>query len=239
MPRHKIERQEEVSTANWKQILTLAEHLDFSQARMVPPFQYWLSGCLALDWINGKRINEILTLKRKSITTTETQIKFRYHIGKKRSRGAPIELQPYQKNRNINHQAVPYILRYLEEYDNKISDQDTYLFPVNTQPRTRTVTTKFTNGKGEQQSKTYTYQDQAGHLYEENAQFWLTKINLQLPPNKRLYFHYGRHNIGISQAYKGRSDIQIADILDETPRAALEYTKHARGLSEDWSRETE
>lgn len=194
---------------------------------------------LAIDWLTGKRINEILILKRKDIAFTNKEIRIRFHVGKKHSRGSPIELQPYQKSRTIEHKAVPYIKKYLDEYDIQLIDKEAGLFFSNTLQRTRTVKTKFTNGKGEKETRQYQYTDQGGYVYEENARYWLGKINEQLPENKRLYFHYGRHSIGIKLAYQGKSDIEIAKILDETPQAALEYTKHAGGLGDEWTKETE
>ena len=76
-------------------------------------------------------------------------------------------------------------------------------------------------------------------MKEENAFYWLQKVNAQLPPEKRIYFHYGRHSIGIKMAYQGRSPYQIAEVLDETVDAALQYTKHASGYSSEWTKETE
>jgi integrase len=239
MPRHKIKREEEIPTCNWKKIIELAEKIDYSNAQQVPPLQLWLSCVLALDWLFGKRINEILKLRRKNITFTATLIKVRFRVGKKRSKGSPIEMQPFQKSRSINHLAVPYIKKYLAEYDEKIGDPEGYLFPAETKSRTRVVHTTFTNSKGEKETREYVYNDKGGYVFEENARFWLKKINMQLPEEERIYFHYGRHNIGIKLAYQGKSDIVIAKILDESPRAALTYTKHAGGIDEEWTHETE
>jgi integrase len=242
MPKHKLEREDEVPTENWQKILSLSEQIDYTQAKLVPPFQYWLTCVIAIDWLTGKRINEVLSLHRKDITFTQTEIRIKFKIGKKKNRRSPIELMPYQKARNINHKAVVYIKKYLEEFDIKTLPKiakKAYLFPSETRPRIRTVRTKFRNGKGEQESRQYTYTDQGGYIYEENARYYLNKINDQLPPEERIYFHYGRHNIGIKLAYQGKSNIIIAEVLDETPRAAIEYTKHASGLSEEWTKETE
>jgi integrase len=239
MPKHKIEREEEIKTENWQKILTLAETLDFSNSYQTPNFQHWFSAVLAIDWLTGKRINEILTLHRKDIVITQTEIRLRFHVGKKLSKTAPIERQPFQKNRNINHKAVPYIQKYLEEYDKIVQTKEEYLFPAHTQPRTRNVNTTSKNGKNQDETRPYTYTDPGGYVYEENARFWLNKINLQLPPEERIYFHYGRHSIGIKLAYQGKSDIEIARILDETPKAALEYTKHAASIGDAWTKETE
>jgi len=239
MPKHKIKRQEEISTEDWKQILKLARELNFSQASQVPKLQHWFSAVLAIIWLTGKRINEVLQLRRKHIILTPDQIRIKFFVGKKKSRKTPIEQMPFQKARTIKHQAVSYILEYLKEFDTKHKSQETRLFPANTQPRTRIVNTKFTNGEGEPETRQYTYRDSGGHVYSEHARFWLSKINKQLPKNKRIYFHYGRHSIGIKMAYQGRSAIQIAAVLDETPRAAVEYTKHAGGISQEWTNETE
>jgi len=51
--------------------------------------------------------------------------------------------------------------------------------------------------------------------------------------------HYARHNIGIKLAYEGASPLVIAEILDETPNRAIAYTKHAAGLSNPWTQQTE
>jgi integrase len=239
MPLHKIKRQEEVTAKNWKELLELSEQLNYTKAPKIPHLQYWMTAVIAIDWLTGKRINEILILKRKDITFTTKEIRLRFHVGKKHSKGSPIELQPYQKSRTLEHKAVPWIKKYLAEYDLQNSDQEAYLFPSNNTERKRTVNTKFINGQGIKETREYQYKDEGGHVYEENARYWLSKINSQLPPNKQIYFHYGRHSIGIKLAYQGKSDIQIAKILDETPKAALEYTKHAGGLSEEWTQETE
>lgn len=239
MPIHKIKRKEEISPSEWKEILAIVENLDFSKASQVPPCKLWLQCVLAIIWLTGKRINEILQLKRKNITFTETEIRIKFFVGKKKSRGSPIELMPYQKARTVEHKAVSYIKTYLKEFDMQMADTDSFLFPANTQPRHRIVHTSFINRQGEKETRQYEYDDSGGYIYEENARFWLNKINEQLPEDKRVYFHYGRHSIGIKMAYQGRTPYQIADVLDETVRSALEYTKHAGGYSQEWTRETE
>jgi len=243
MPRHKIKRTEEISTPNWKEILSLARELDFSQAYQVPPFQYWFATVLAIIWLTGKRINEVLQLKRKDIIFTPkanpTEIRIKFFVGKKKSRGSPIEQMPYQKARTIKHKAIPYIMEYLKEFDVRIQDQEAHLFPAKTKPRQRTVNTKFENRHGDEETRTYTYTDPGGYVYPEHARFWLSKINEKLPKDKRIYFHYGRHSIGIKLAYQGRTPYQIAEILDETVSAAITYTKHAGGYSQEWTKEVE
>lgn len=254
MPKHVINRTDEIPTENWEKILKLASKLDFSKAHLVPPFQLWFSAVIALDWLFGKRINEILTLRQNSISFTSTQIRVKFFVGKKRSRKTPLELQPYLKARNINHKAVPYIKAYLEEYNAKyqayldanptlklpsLKNNDTYLFPCSQKSRILNVRTKFINGKGEEETRPYTYTIPGGYIHEDNAQKWLNKINAQLPENERLYFHYGRHNVGIKMAYQSKSAIEIGKVLDETPRAALSYTEHASALGSDWTKETE
>lgn len=239
MPKHKIKRQEEISAKEWKIILELAAELDYSRGTQLPRFKLWFQCVLAIVWLTGKRINEILQLKRKHVLFTEREIRIKFFVGKKHSRGSPIELMPYQKARTIAHKAVPYIQAYLAEYDKKITDEDRPLFPANTHSRQRTVHTTFINGKGESETREYTYQDYGGYVYEENARYWLNKINEQLPKDKRIYFHYGRHSIGIKMAYQGRTPYQIAEVLDETVQAALAYTKHAGGYGQEWTQETE
>jgi len=239
MPIIKNKRQEEIGLENWLEILKLAKELNFSQAFMVPKIHYWFSSVLAIIWLTGKRVNEVLQLRRKHIIITPTQIRIKFFVGKKKSRKSPMEQMPYQKVRTIKHKAVPYILEYLKEFDAENESRESRLFPANTKPRIRVVNTTFENGQGEIETRRYEYKDRGGFVYPENARFWLSKINAKLPIEKRMYFHYGRHSIGIKLAYQGKSAIQIAAILDETPRAAIEYTKHAGGISQEWTNETE
>ena len=249
MPLHIINRTDEIPTENWVEILQLAASLDFSRAQIVPPFQLWFQAVLAFTWLYGKRINENLSLHRKNVSFTQTEIKTKFFVGKKRSRKTPLELQPYQKTRNVNHKAVPYIQEYLREYDvelqlnlemkKELKLNDYYLFPAPTNPRIRTVYTSFINAKGEKEVREYTYTDPGGYIYEENARYWLNEVNKQLPPDRRLYFHYGRHNIGIKMAYQGKTPYQIASVLDTTINSAIAYTKHAGGYSQEWTTETE
>lgn len=239
MPKHKIVRQEEISLVNWQKILTLAKELDFKQSSMTPQTKFWFSAVLAIIWISGKRINEVLQLRRKDVIISDSQIRIKFFVGKKRSKKSPIEFMPYQKVRTIKHKAVPHIQEYLNEYDLLHENKEDNLFPTNTKPRTRTVNTTFTNGEGQPETRKYSYQDKGGHVYQEHARYWLEKINKQLDPKERIYFHYGRHSIGIKMAYQGKSVFQIADVLDETPNSAIEYTKHAGGYSQEWTQETE
>ena len=242
MPKHKIQKQEEISLEDWKQILKLAGKLDFSRAYKVPKNQHWLQAILAIIWLTGKRINEVLQLKRKHISFTPknkpTQIRIKFFVGKKRSKGSPLELMPFQKARTIKHKAVPYIVEYLDEFD-LTNVPDDQLFPANTKSRIKTVKTKFLNAKSEEEVRSYTYHEQGGYVKQQTARFWLGVINKKLPKAKRIYFHYGRHSIGIRLAYQGKTPYQIAAILDETVRSALEYTKHAGGYSQEWTNETE
>jgi len=248
MPFHKIVRGEEIPTSNWHQLISTANQLDYSKARKIPgvyvgeryvSFQCWLGCVLAVAWLTGKRIDEILRLKRDRIRFSETQVKIRFHVGKKKTRSAPIELFEFQKTRTINHQAVPYIQQYLKEYDLYISDSESYLFLASTEPYLRTVNTRFVNGRGEQEVRRYSYECLGGYVRQETARGWLAKVNCRLPENRRIYFHYARHNIGIKLAYEGASPLVIAEVLDETPNRAIAYTKHAAGLSNPWTQQTE
>lgn len=249
MPKHKIQKQDEIPTEDWHQLLALAKNLDFTKVRILPKIQIkekkklqviptWFSCVLAIIWLTGKRVNEVLSLRRRQIIFINDEIRIKFFVGKKRSRGSPLELQPYQKARNIKHQAVPYIQEYLEIFDQFFKESD-YLFSAKTQPRHRIIHTKFINGQQKEETRQYDYDDYGGYVYEENARYWLKLINEKLPKNKRIYFHYGRHSIGLKMAFKGCTPYQIADVLDETVNAALAYTKHAGGYSLEWTRETE
>jgi integrase len=239
MPKHTINRIDEVPTSNWIKLITLSKQLNFSKASTVPKLQLWFACVIAIDWLTGKRINEILSLRRNSIILTDTQIRIKFFVGKKRSKGSPLELQPYQKAKTIEHKAVPIILEYLDEYDRQIGDKEGYLFPANTQPEIRRVTTKFINGQQQEEKRSYIYNIPGGYVKEQTARFWLSKVNEQLTEKEQIYFHYGRHNIGIKLAYQGKNDHDIAKILDTTVRTASRYTAHAGGFGTEWTNEIE
>lgn len=239
MPLIKTKHEDIITTEQWTKLLNLAAKLDFEKTRRAPPYKLWMQATLAIDWLTGKRINEILSLKRKHFSFEDKMIKILFFVGKKKARSSPLEQLPYQKTRTIDHQAVPYILAYLDEYDRVNKSKEGYLFPAQTQQQYRVVHTTFLNGQGEKETREYEYTLPGGYVYEQTARYWLSKINKQLPENERIYFHWGRHTIGIKMARQGRSAWQIGEVLDDTERAATEYTKKAGGYAQEWTKETE
>jgi len=239
MPRIKVKRDDIPTTDEWLHILDLAAILDYSRAWQVPPFKLWFQGLIALDWLFGKRIHELLKLRRKDLWFERRLLHVLFHVGKKKAKTAKIEWIPYLKVKTSRHKAIPFLRAYLKEFDAQIKNKESYLFPAQTSPKQIQVRTKFLNKAGEQEQKQYSYARVGGHVLQETARYWLDKINRQLPPGQRIWFHLGRHAIGTRMARKRKSAIQIAEVLDVTERTALVYTRHAAGVGEEWVKETE
>lgn len=75
----------------------------------------WLACAIALAWIFGKRINEILKVKREHVWTDKAYLYVRFFVSKKKTRKTQPIPKPYLKRINMKHPGVRYILRHLEK----------------------------------------------------------------------------------------------------------------------------
>jgi hypothetical protein len=193
----------------------------------------WLSAWLAFDWMFGKRRNEISKLIRKNIWVQENFLYVRFFVGKKKSRTASVEQSAFTKKKTLEHKAIPYILEYLEEYDQK-GTPDGYIFPAPWRmPKTLTVHTKFTNREGEKEIREYTYQKEGGYIDPSLVYYYIKKVNPKMWP------HLGRHSVATRASEDGASEYDICNILDVSARTASKYVHHGTKLTEEWSKKTE
>jgi len=78
---------------------------------------------IALAWIFGKRINEILRIKREDIWSDENFLYVRFHVSKKKTRKEEAVPKPYLKRIRLEHPYVHYITDHIARYEKG------YIFP--------------------------------------------------------------------------------------------------------------
>jgi len=77
----------------------------------------WLSCLIALAWIFGKRINELLRLEKSHLYSEGNFLFVRFFVSKKKTRKDPPTPRPYLKRISLGHPGVPYITRHREKIE--------------------------------------------------------------------------------------------------------------------------
>jgi integrase len=223
MPKITTQRTERVIyTPEW------TETLDKAKAQVGT----WLSCWLGFDWAFGKRRNEISKLIRRNIWIQDNYLYVRFFVGKKKHRTESVDQLPFTKRKTLEHKAIPYILEYLKEYDQKGTPEG-YIFPRPREPTTLTVHTKFINREGQQETREYTYQKEGGYIDPSLVYYYIKKVNPDIWP------HLGRHTVATRAAEDGATEYDISNILDVSARTASKYVHHGTKLTEEWSKKTE
>lgn len=83
--------------------------------KMLKSSDPWLACLIALAWMFGKRINELLRLTREDIRTDEQFLYVRFLVSKKRTRTDQPVPKPFLKRITLNHAGVPYVLAYWKD----------------------------------------------------------------------------------------------------------------------------
>jgi len=83
----------------------------------------WLACLIALAWIFGKRISELLKVSKEDIRVDEEFLYVRFLVSKKKSRAETPVPKPFLKRIVLKHPGVPYILNHIEQI------QEGKLFP--------------------------------------------------------------------------------------------------------------
>lgn len=204
----------------------------------------YLSAWLAFNCIFGKRRNEICRLKRKDVWVEGQYLYCHFFVGKKRNRTATIDKMPYTKKISLKHYAVPYILEYLQEWDDwfakpkprKVFDwglRNDYLFPSRRKSSELTVHTKCRLRDGSFETREYTYHVEGGYMSGADIYNKVKRVN------SRIWPHLGRHSVATKAAEDGATEYDIANILDVTPRTGSKYVHHGTKLTEKWSDQVE
>lgn len=184
-----------------------------------------MTECLiALLWIFGRRIMEILMLKRKHVRIEGDSLVVQFRTLKRR-KADPKEL--YEKAITLSHPYVPYILEYIET----IKNPDAYLFPGHSKPRKFVSKAKLPK-TGE--LKTYSYvRTEEGFMSPQKA--W--KILKFLNPES--YCHLFRHTLATMIARKGYNEDQLMAWFDwSTSQVAHGYVAKGKKMVEDLSTRT-
>jgi len=82
----------------------------------------WLQCLIAIAWIFGKRISEILKVRKEDIWTDERYLYIRFYVSKKKTRKDEPIPKPYTKRISLIHPGVKYILNYTQEKEGKLFD---------------------------------------------------------------------------------------------------------------------
>lgn len=74
----------------------------------------WLPCCIALLWMFGKRITEVLKLNRENVYRDRKYLYVQFTVLKKKTRKDQPTPKPYLKKINLKHLAIPHVLDYAE-----------------------------------------------------------------------------------------------------------------------------
>jgi integrase len=185
--------------------------------------QIWLPCVIALLWVFGKRINEVMRLKTDDVWTDEKYLYCRFFVGKKKSRTAPIIPERYLKRISLNHPAVKYI------QDWHILTQKGYLFPAETTPSSLTIKRSW-EVNGEKHQNTYNYTNPGGYKQPNLVRYYLKKANPKIWP------HLFRRSLATEFSERGKTVQQLMDWFDwSSAKQAMEYVQRGTGLTKDLS----
>jgi len=179
---------------------------------------------IALAWLFGKRVSEILQLKREDIYFDERFLYVRFKVGKKRAKGETPIPRFYVKKISLKHPYVQYVLNWV----NKI--QEGYIFPGSTGRKVIKVKAKYRDRSGNLVEKEYQYEREGGHLSDARMRQLIKLIN----PNA--WWHLFRESLATQMAEMGASEEELMHWFDwSDPRVAHEYVKRGTKLIEKWA----
>jgi len=172
---------------------------------------------IALAWMFGKRINEILRLKREDVWVDGDFLYVRFLVSKKKTRKDPPVPKPFLKRIRLTHPYVPYVLRWIEKIERG------YIFSGYSKPRIVRVRNKETG-------RVYEYQKQGGYLSDTRVKQQLKQVN----PNA--WWHLFRESLATYMAEHGATEEELMHWFDwDRVDTAHEYVKRGTKLTEKWS----
>ncbi|MDH7607700.1 MAG: site-specific integrase [Candidatus Bathyarchaeota archaeon] len=81
---------------------------------MLEEAEGWLACLIALAWIFGKRIGELLRVTKDDVWIDGKFLYVRFHVSKKKTRRDQPIPKPYLKRITIAHPGVPYIMHHVK-----------------------------------------------------------------------------------------------------------------------------
>ena len=182
---------------------------------------------IAFAWLFGKRINEILQLKRDDVWLEGEYFYARFTVSKKRARHDRAIPRPYLKRIRVEHPYVQHILSWIGGI------KAGYIFASYGQPRKYKVRTKYKNKDGQEVIGEYEYETKGGYLSRTRVYQQVKAIN----PNA--WLHLFRESLATYMAEHGASEEELMHWFDwDDVRTAHEYVKHGTKLTEKWSDRT-
>jgi integrase len=189
----------------------------FEINKMLEQAEPWLQCAIALAKLFGKRINEILRIRREEIYTEEQHLYVRFFVGKKTDRKETPVPKPYLKRITLRNPYCKYILQYIEPI------KEGYIFPSSTKPRLK----RFYDKKMKIWRE---YQKEGGHISPEAAYYHLKK----LAPNT--WWHLFRESLATEMSERGASEEKLMNWFDwDRVDTAHDYVKRGTKLTEEYS----
>jgi len=184
---------------------------------------------LALLWLFGKRISEVLSLKRREVWADDRYLYVRFHILKKKRRDKAVA-ESNVKRITLENPFTGYVVNYVTG----INEPDAYLFPAKTRNRKIEVHQKLKDQEGKvKRVETYRYDRAGGFMNPTSA--W--KIVKHLNP--KAYCHLFRRSLATTMAEEGATEDELLswfDWSDKSADIAHEYVSRGTKLTAKWSR---
>lgn len=179
---------------------------------------------IALAWLFGKRINEILRLRKQDVWVEGEYLFARFKVGKKKSKSDEAVPKLYLKKIRAEHPYTKPIRDWIEQ------SKDGYLFPATTQAAQVTVRTQYKDRTGQTKTGTYHYTTDGGHLSRVRVWQFLKQLDANAWP------HLFRESLATHMAENGASEEELMHWFDwDDIRTAHKYVKYGTKLTEKWS----
>lgn len=183
--------------------------------------EYYGVACLiAILFLFGKRISEVVTLKRKDIWEKRNHIYVRFRVLKKKQPKEKLG-EPIYKVKRIHKEKSWTLSKFIVKHANSIPHPEAYLFPGNSRPHVQVVRNKKTG-------KVYKYNhESSGHMSRITAY----KILKALDPN--YYPHYFRKSLATKLAEEHFDAIELKQWFDWTRYdTAMRYIQESGVITE-------
>ena len=239
MPRIKVEPQDIIRKED---IVTIFQRLVALQKKGEPVVYEWVgndgrkktqrlrihyprTACLlSILWLFGKRISEVLQLKRKDVWTKRGFLYIRFPVFKKKKNPGDVNKVPapvIQKIKRLHIEKHQPLSGYILQYCLSLSHPENWLFPGNSKPHVQVV-------KNAKTGKIYEYKRYtAGHMSRITAYKILKVLNPQYYP------HFFRRSLATALAEEHFNAIELKHWFDwEKIDTAMRYINESGVLTE-------
>lgn len=180
---------------------------------------YWETCCLiATLFLFGKRISEVLKVKRKDVWTKRGYLYIRFNVLKKK----PKKLgEPIYKTKRIHIEKSWKLSQFIIGHTKAIPDMEAYMFQGNSRPHIQVVRNK-------KLGKTYKYKhDTEGHMSRIHAYKILKALNPDFYP------HFYRKSLATGLAEEHHDPIALKMWFDwERFDTAMKYIQESGVITE-------